>query len=628
MNREAISTKLIDLNHIVKSTIRRNIVRMIQGPLEKVMSLSRINHIYDMIQAQKQTGDNADDFFQLCMNLLNIRYTVSDVDLAKIPSKGPVMIVANHPFGGAEAIVMAKLLLNIRPDIKFLGNYLLTRIDEIKDYVIPVEPFGRQESIRLNTAALKRSIQWLKSGGVLVTFPAGEVSHIHLSRMRVVDKKWNPFAGAVIRHAKPRVVPIYVRGRNSVAFNIAGLIHPRLRTAMLPHELVNKRNKAIDLNIGTPICWKKLSSFHENTELIDYLRFKTYFLRHRYNRTMFFRMKSDAPGKKLINKCPVMPPVSIFWLRRDISKLSPENLLLEQSDHAVYVARSDQIPNVLNEIGRLRELAFRDVHEGTGRYVDLDQFDTHYLHLFLWNRSRNEVVGAYRLGLVDRILEKQGPRGLYTHTLFRFRPGFLEQMKSSLEIGRSFIRSEYQKKYGSLLMMWQGIGRFVALHPQYRILFGPVSISDDYQSVSRNLMVQFLKHHRTDARLSDGVSPRSPYYCRRFGPSGMLSVISHEDDMEEISLLVSEIERDGKGIPVLLKHYLKLNARIIAFNIDKKFSNVVDGLIKVDLMQTDSRMLDRFMGVEGRKMFYRYQRCGYTTGYDDVRLLEASGTQP
>jgi putative hemolysin len=627
MNRDEKNSKLIDLKKIVKSPICRKIVEIIQGPLEKATSLDRINQIYAIIQTQRKSEAVGDEFFQLCMNLLHIQYKLPAFDVKKIPLQGPLMIVANHPFGGAEAIVMGMLLRKIRPDIKFLGNYLLARIDEIKEDVIPVDPFGRKESMHLNMKALKQSIQWLKSGGVLITFPAGEVSHIHLPRMQVIDAQWHPFLGSVIRHAKTTVLPIYFSGRNSIMFNLVGLIHPRLRTLMLPHELVKKKNKTIEMNIGTPLYWSKLSAFHENTELMNYLRFKTYFLRHRYDRSLFRRVQADSPKKKLTDQSPVMPPVSMFRLRRDVCNIAPENLLLEKSDLAVYVARSDQIPNVLKEIGRLRELTFRDVHEGTGGHVDLDEFDSNYLHLFLWNRSSNEVVGAYRLGPVDLILKKAGARGLYTHTLFRFRSSFLAQMASALEIGRSFIRAEYQKNYNSLLMLWQGIGRFVVLHPQYRILFGPVSISDAYQNVSKNLMVQFLERHKADDQLLGSVRPRRPYRYYRFKSAKTVSDLSRTDNMEEISLLISEIEKDGKGMPVLLKHYLKLNARILSFNVDKNFSNVVDSLIKVDLMETDSRMLDRLMGVEGRKSFYCYHRCGIQKEYD-VNLLNASGAQP
>lgn len=284
----------------------------------------------------------------------------------------------------------------------------------------------------------------------------------------------------------------------------------------------------------------------------------------------------------------------------EIGRLPGDQCLLKNGPFSVWLAESRQIPSVLEEIGRLREITFREAQEGTGRSSDLDRFDEHYRHLFLWHHEKAEVVGGYRLGFVDTIVREHGLEGLYTHSLFRFGPDLLRQLPPAIEFGRSFIRPEYQKKYNSLLLIWRGIGRLIAGFPRYQILFGPVSISRDYETVSRNLLVHFLKRHKFNDDLSRHVSPRQPYRAEEMKLGTDNELLSSLSDIENVSLLISEIEKDGKGVPVLLKHYLKLNGKLLSFNVDTAFSDVVDGLLMVDLRETDPKLLKRFLGSPSR----------------------------
>jgi putative hemolysin len=295
---------------------------------------------------------------------------------------------------------------------------------------------------------------------------------------------------------------------------------------------------------------------------------------------------------------PLIKPVSKTLLNKEIGHLPKGQQLLKRGDFSVYLAHSAQIPYLMNEIGRLREYTYRDVQEGTGRSLDLDRFDAYYLHLFLWNQATSELIGAYRMGLVDQILKTHGQKGLYTSALFRFAPGFMDQLGGAIEFGRSFVRPEYQRKFNSLILIWRGIGEFIRRNPRYRILFGPVSISSDYHAVSKSLLVKFLKEKKFNDGLSSFVSARHPFRSPRIDYLDEVALQATIRDVEDISFLISEIEKDGKGIPVLLKHYLKLNGKLLSFNVDKVFSGVVDGLLYVDLRETDPRILNRFIGTQ------------------------------
>jgi putative hemolysin len=250
----------------------------------------------------------------------------------------------------------------------------------------------------------------------------------------------------------------------------------------------------------------------------------------------------------------------------------------------------------------LREIAFRQVGEGTGRSLDLDRFDAHYQHLWIWNAKTDEVVGAYRLQGTDAVRARQD---LYTSTLFRFRPGLLERFHPALELGRSFVRPEYQRSYVALLMLWKGIGHYVARHPRYRVLFGPVSISRAYNRASRELMVSFLRARCANTELSALVVPKRQFRSRRLRTCDTQLLGSLIGNIDELSDVVADLEPDGKGVPVLVRQYLKVGGQILAFNVDSDFSDVVDGLVVVDLGRMNSSLLEKYLGKAGAAEFVK-----------------------
>jgi hypothetical protein len=278
-------------------------------------------------------------------------------------------------------------------------------------------------------------------------------------------------------------------------------------------------------------------------------------------------------------------------------------LLAEHDPFAVYAAKAHQIPHILLELGRLREITFRAVGEGTGQSTDLDKFDADYWHLFIWNWREREIVGSYRLGLTDEILPLRGKKGLYTTTLFRFKSSVLSSIDPAIELGRSFVVEKYQRKPVSLGLLWKGIGQFIVRHPRYFNLFGPVSMSSEYQSLSRNLMVTYLREHSMDPVLASKVKPRNPDRSRFFGGLDKTSFRRSVRDIDDVSALISEIEREERGVPVLLRQYLKLNATFISFNLDPSFNNALDGLMLVDLRRTPVKVLERYLGKEGVHRF-------------------------
>jgi putative hemolysin len=312
-------------------------------------------------------------------------------------------------------------------------------------------------------------------------------------------------------------------------------------------------------------------------------------------------LRSHAGGAPLIAEVPREV------LSAEIATLRNGEQLLCNSSLYVYCARAAQIPRVLNEIGRLRELTFREAGEGTGKSCDLDAFDAYYRQLFLWDALTQRVVGAYRLGLADEIVASHGKNGLYTNSLFSYPTRLLRRLQPAIELGRSFVRAEYQRDFAPLLLLWRGIARFVQGAPQYAVLFGAVSISASYAPASRRLMMDYLATHCIERSLASQVKPRRPYANAEPTSAGDRTPRS----LDELARLVSSIEQDGKGVPVLLRQYLRLGGRLLAFGLDRQFMNVLDGLIMVDLRQIEPAVLARYMGKSGSAAFLAYHSPDY-----------------
>ena len=542
----------------------------------------------------------------LLENLLSemrVECRVADADLARIPARGPVVVTSNHPFGILDGAVVGALLSRVREDVKIVTNFLLAGIPELRQHCIFVDPFENGNSAALNRRALLEALDWLRAGGMLAMFPAGEVSHLRLPEMHIADRQWNSAAAKLACRTGAAALPIFIVGRNSVPFLAMGLLHPGLRTAWLLNEFLQQTDRTVEVRIGNVVSPDSLRQ-SSGREAVAYLRWRTYLLAQRgHARKPVPALHSMLPRRK---PQTVVSPLAPELLQRDLLRLGEKNCLEENRDFAVYLATAPQVPNLMQELGRLREVTFRAAGEGTGQCTDLDRFDDNYKHLLLWSKPKQELVGAYRLGLTSEILPALGPQGLYTSTLFHYAPELFDHLGPALELGRSFVRPEYQRQYAPLLMLWKGIGRFLAAHPELAVLFGAVSISSRYNRVSRELIVRFFQAREEQHELTRWVRPRRPFRPSWMGFRDHRAACRSIKDLDELSGPISDLEMDGKGLPILLKQYAKLGGRIVGFNVDPNFSDVLDGLVLVDLRQTDPVVLARYMGKDGVAALQRY----------------------
>jgi putative hemolysin len=373
------------------------------------------------------------------------------------------------------------------------------------------------------------------------------------------------------------------------------MVHPSLRTLLLPREFLKKRDGVISARIGHPVQYRTLGAFGTDGGATTYLRLRTYSLEGKQRET----------GGKMIES--IVCPIDRAKLEAEVRSLGDSRILVSREGLSVYRALAQEIPMALYEIGRLRETAFRSAGEGTGKAVDLDRYDLYYTHLFLWDEARREIAGSYRLAPVDMTMKRFGPEGLYTNSLFRMKPAFFDRVAEGIELGRSFIHPAYQKQYAPLLLLWRGIGRYLVENPCYRILFGPVTISNQYSAMSRQLMVQYLTLNHYAADMASLVAPKTPFKQARGMERDVKELVRVIENIDDLSSVMADLESDRKELPVLLRQYLRLGGRILGFAVDPSFSHSLDGLILVDLKKTEKRILDRYMGVEGSAIFLHHQ---------------------
>ena len=593
---------LIDLEGVDLPAIKP-VLKLIGPWLSRLLKFDELNAIHDQVI---ETA-SAEHFFSRTLQILGASYEVAESDLDRIPASGPVVIVSNHPLGGLDGIILGDLLRRRRKDTKLMANFLLKRVMHADQHMYFVDPFPRPEAVRANLSGLRDCLKHLKSGGLLGVFPGNRVSHWQWDRRQVCDPDWVANVGSLIRRAEATVVPIYIEGGNSLLFNLAGLVHPLLRTSLLARELIRQAHdpEPVRLHVGTPISYSRLKRFEKDEDIVAFLRLATYVLSNR---------PDDATPEKLAVVAqaqvpePVADPLPPELLEADIAALPPEGRLFTQGDFEVYLGRYQQLPHIMQEIGRGREVSFRAAGGGTLKALDLAPQDEYYHHMFLWNRKERALVGAYRLGMSDEILAKYGPEGFICSGLFELKPKFLAELNPGIELGRSYVLPEWQRNYHSLLLLWAGIFSFVAKQPRYRIMFGSVGISqgNEYTAASRTLIVNYMREHLSHPTLAVQVESRSPFEGIKLNGMKPEEISSLVQSVEDVSTLVTGLEHDGKGVPTLIKHYVRMNAKLISFGVWKNHSNAVVSFIVTDLTTSDPKFLKRYMGTESYERFMAF----------------------
>jgi|HubBroStandDraft_1064217.scaffolds.fasta_scaffold01028_6 putative hemolysin len=565
--------------------------------LAKFASVGKVRDLYRRVQRSPQG-------FRLENLLAEMRVglSVGAADQARIPTTGPVVAVANHPYGVLDGAILTVLLTRVRPDVKVLTNLLLAHVPELRTHCIFVDPFQSDRSVQSNRKAVREALAWLRRGGMLAIFPAGEVSHWQMPAAQIADPAWNDTAVRLIRRTGATALPVYFCGRNGVGFQLMGMLHPKLRSAFLLQEFLQQKGKTVEVRVGSGIPADAMKPIRDDHEATEYLRWRTYLLGRRSKPEVLWQtaLRTRFPFK--IQE-PVAAPISADVLAEELQTLPADRCLAENSEFAVYLGAASEMPQLLREVGRLREVTFRGAGEGTGKSRDLDAFDDYYSHILLWHKTKRELVGAYRAGKTEEILAERGVSGLYTSTLFRYDERIFQKLGPALELGRSFVRPEYQRQYAPLLLLWKGIARMVVREPEIPVLFGAVSISNDYNETSREMIYRFFEAHMREDELSGLIEPRRPFrsgLLRRWDCDGMLHGLR---DLDELSQPITDVESDGKGLPILLRQYAKIGGKLLGFNVDRKFSNVLDGLVVVDLRQTEPAVLERYMGREGAARF-------------------------
>ena len=556
-------------------------VSLLAPAIMKLLKLDKLNEAYSPFSELQGF-----DFTDKMLEELGIEYEIDAEDLKNIPRTEPFIAISNHPYGGIDGLISLSILNKIRPDTKFLANYLLQQIPPLKNYIVAVNPFDNAKKSSMNMQGLKEVLGHIKEHPIGI-FPAGEVSALQLNTLKITDKKWDPTIGKIIQKANVKVLPIYFSGHNSLVFNLLGLISPNLRTVKLPSELFNKKQKVI-VRIGKPILPKILSEFENSDELLRFVRAKTYALGSGIEVKKFFKINLS----KLVKPKPIIAETLNIAIQNDIDNIQNDQVY-KHENFEVYISNAFNIPNVLKEITRLREITFRAVGEGTNRSFDTDEFDLYYKHLFIWDSLAQKIVGAYRIGLGDELYKQFGKKGFYLNQLFKLKKEFAPILKDSIELGRSFVTLEYQRKPLSLMLLWKGINEFLKQHKgRFNYMIGPVSISGEFSNLSKDLLVAYIRHNHYDKALSKMVKPRKKFKYQYTGEDKKLLLEKHRDDIKKLDNFIGEIETNHSKIPVLVKKYLKLNGKIIAFNVDPKFNNSLDGFLVLNINDIPDEAFD------------------------------------
>lgn len=545
--------------------------------LMKVTKISSINSFYDNNKDLEGT-----EFLDAILDYYEIDFEIPEEDFKRLPKDGSFITISNHPLGGIDGVLLLKLMLGRREDFKIIANFLLHRIAPMKPFIMPVNPFESHKDAKSSIAGFKNAIKHIRDGHPLGIFPAGEVSTYRDGKL-VVDKPWEEAAIKLIRKAEVPVVPIYFHAKNSRLFYRLSKMNDVFRTAKLPSEVTTQRRRPIKVRIGKPITVQTQKEEATLEGFAELLRKKTYLLANVFEKE---RLIDKVPSSLKIPKPPkkIVTAVRTEVIEGEIEKLREKDCrLLQSKNYEVFLAQEQDMPFILKEIGRQREVTFRAIGEGTNNAIDLDKFDSYYHHLFLWDGTDKKIVGAYRMGLGADIFKTYGIDGFYLQDLFRFEPELHGMMSQSIEMGRAYITSAYQQKPMPLFLLWKGIVHTTLRFPEHKYLIGGVSISNQFSNFSKSLMIEFMKSNYWDPYVAQYVYPKKEFKVKLKDADKEFIFDETKADLNKFDKLIEEVEPGSLRLPVLIKKYIKQNARMVAFNVDPLFNNAVDGLMYIKI---------------------------------------------
>lgn len=531
-----------------------------------VCGLGEINRLFD--EAADYQGP---EFADHLLENMNITIDVAPEQLENIPKEGGFIVVSNHPFGGIEGVMLLSVVAKRRPDFKLMANFILSHIPNLKDCFFSVNPFEKNPEWKSSVGGVKGAIQHVAAGKGLGIFPAGEVSRYH-GHDYPEDLPWSNSIARIIKNANVPVIPVFWDGQNSARFYRWDKINSMLGTARLTRELANKRDQRVILQIGRPILPAEVEAYEKPAELAAYLRSRSYALEANIN---------NAQPKTTNDKwAPVEPARDAQLLIQELETIREKSFLFSTANFECFLSNYDDIPNLMHELGRLREEAFRYIGEGTGKSLDTDEYDRHYKHLILWDNKKQQVVGAYRLGFGNEIMRDKGIKGFYVNSLFKFDESFGDTLKKTIELGRSFVTVEYQREVLPLMLLLRGLAGVVTRNPEMEHFIGPVSISSWYPKFYQSMIVKYVtEKHPVNGELAHVANPTTPFHPDFLKVDPDVLLRDYMDSVDKFDKFMFRLSNNAYRMPTLFKKYLKLNAKFLCFNVDPDFNDTLDALL-------------------------------------------------
>ncbi|MCT7910853.1 lysophospholipid acyltransferase family protein [Arcobacter lacus] len=515
------------------------------------------------------------DFVDAVLDYFDFDYTVSSNDLQNIPSTGKVIIIANHPLGGLDALCLLKLVGQIRKDVKILANDFLVGFEALHSLMIPLDNFKDRQS----KESIKKIYEALKNEEAIIIFPAGEVSRA--TPKGVKDPAWNKGFLNFAKNSNSAILPIFLDAKNSKTFYTISLINKTFSTLLLSNEMFNKKSKNINIKIGQIIPSENITPKGLNKDFLVNL-YKKHLYALKKGKKSFFETQSA-----------IAHPVSKIDLYNELKK-SP---LLGQTNDGKKIYLYDYVEDsiVLKELGRLREISFRKVGEGVNKKRDIDKYDVYYQHIILYDKNELEIVGAYRIGNSDMIFKEFGTKGFYSNTLFQFNDEFMFYLQNSIELGRSFVQPKY---WGTRALdyLWYGIGAYVKANPNIKYMFGPVSISGAFPTIAKDMLVFYYNYYYSSEK--NLVEARTPFsYSSHI--HDIKEFFTLEDKKRDFKSLKIALSNIGVNVPTLYKQYSELTlddgVKFLDFNVDKNFGDCIDSFILVEIDKIKDSMKQRYM---------------------------------